>query len=343
MNKKILGSDALLFTAAVIWGFAFTAQKQGMSSVGPFSYNAIRFVLGAAVLVPFIAWRRGRRVSRKPVPTPRSPLTAYFICGLLLFGGIGFQQVGMVYTSAGNCGFITGFYVVLVPIVGFFLGRKTGAPTWVGAGLAVCGLFCLSILSNISGAALEAAPLRAIGAVVTHLNKGDVLTFCGSLIWTLQILAIDRYSREVDPVELSAGSFVVCAILNFIAAFIDISGLTGATADAARLAALDPSTYQALGPEIGHAGFGWQAVMDGFWPIFYGGVFSSGVAYTLQAVAQKNAPPAHAVILLSFETVFAAVGGILLMGETLNPAKLVGFVLMFAGMLATQFDVIRST
>jgi drug/metabolite transporter (DMT)-like permease len=201
--------------------------------------------------------------------------------------------VGIIYTTAGHSGFITGLYVVLVPIFGIFLGRKTGIPTWVGAALTLTGLYFLSAAGNP-------------GAI----NIGDSITAVSAIFWTFHVLIIDALVKQLDPLMLSAGQFACCGILSCIAAVLRLEPL--AASDLAQ----------------------------GLAPLLYGGLASVGVAYTLQVVAQKDAPPAHASIILCLEGVFAAAGGALILSEPLGPWTLLGFALMFCGMIATQWDVL---
>ncbi len=299
MNKHALRSDLLLLLTALIWGFAFVAQRTGMEFVGPFTYNGIRFALGAVSLLPLIFV-----LDRLKPPQARPPTTArlrsdrrlFFLgtlaAGLVLFLGASLQQMGMVYTSAGKAGFITGLYVVLVPIAGIFLGHRTGIPTWFGAAAAVVGLYLLSGAGHL-------------GAV----NPGDVLVALSAIFWTAHVLVIDGLSKRLDTLKLAVGQFAWVAVLSLIVALLT---------ESVRLATIR------------------QALV----PILYGGLGSVGVAYTLQVVAQKDAPPAHSAIILSLEGVFATLGGVLILAEPFGWRALFGSLLMLSGMIATQWDVI---
>jgi drug/metabolite transporter (DMT)-like permease len=132
----------------------------------------------------------------------------------------------------------------------------------------------------------------------------------------------------------------VAGLWSVVFCAINIAKITGARADALALSLADPLHNKPLGPELFDAAFNWGDVIQGALPILYGGVLAAGVAYTLQAVAQKDAPPAHAVVIMSLETVFSGIGGVLLLAEPLGAAKLTGFILMFGGMLCTQLDVL---
>jgi drug/metabolite transporter (DMT)-like permease len=300
MNKQALRADILLLLTSCIWGFAFVAQSAGMEYVGPFTFNGIRFLLGSLSLLPLIfvlrrkAGARGADTGPGTSPAgPRRILLSSLLAGTCLFIAASLQQIGIIYTTAGHSGFITGLYVVLVPIFGIFLGRKTGIPTWVGAVFTLTGLYFLSVAGNA-------------GAV----NTGDLITAVSAIFWTCHVLVIDALVKKVDPLMLSSGQFACCGILSCIVAALRMEGLTAAS------------------------------LVQGLVPILYGGLGSVGVAYTLQVVAQKDAPPAHASIILCLEGVFAAIGGALLLSETLGQWTLLGFVLMFCGMIATQWDVL---
>jgi drug/metabolite transporter (DMT)-like permease len=325
MNKQALKSDLLLLLTSGIWGFGFVAQRSGMEYVGPFAYNGIRFFLGCLSLLPLILFRR-----RKGLTQPsrgRSPMVNSFLAGSCLFIAVAFQQGGIMFTTAGNAGFITGLYVVLVPILGIFLGRKTGLPTWIGAGCTLTGLYFLSAAGH-----LEA------------INPGDVITAISAFFWALHVLLIDRLVKTTDPILLSSGQFAWCGLFSFIAALTVEPFLDG--------------WVEAFNPTLHSAGlFSWYSLPalisglssgvipgtslpDILIPILYGGFASVGIAYTLQVVAQQHAPPAHATIILCLEGCFAAIGGVLLLGEPLGTWTLLGFCLMLSGMLITQWEVI---
>jgi drug/metabolite transporter (DMT)-like permease len=290
MKILTLKSDSLLLLTAVIWGFAFVAQRVGMEYVGPFTFNGVRFALGSFVLLPLILRNRKHQATNREILTRTSTRTIIFgggILGLTLFAAASFQQVGLVYTTAGNAGFITGLYVVIVPILGLLLGQHTDAGTWIGAFLAAAGLYLLCITDEFS------------------ISFGDMLELVGAFLWAGHVLIIGWLSPKIDSLKLAFTQFAVCSVLSLITAVftevIVIEGLFKATI-----------------------------------PILYGGVLSVGVAYTLQVVAQRNAHPAHAAILLSLEAVFAAFGGWLILNETLASRELFGCALMFAGMLLSQ-------
>jgi drug/metabolite transporter (DMT)-like permease len=299
MRINALKADLLLLVTAFIWGLAFVAQKSGMDFVGPFTYNALRFILGSIFLLPIIFF-----VSRKKRKATKHLVLYSMIAGLLLFLAISFQQIGIFYTSVGNCGFITGIYVILVPIFGIFLGRKTGLPTWIGALFAIAGMFFITGASGPN-------------------NIGDILTGICGIIWTFHVLFIDFAVKKVDAVKLSAGQFAICGILQLLVAVLNI----------------DLGVHSA--PEIFSPEFRFSNITECIIPIMYGGLVSVGIGYTFQSVAQQYAPPAHASIILCLESVFAALGGIIILHEKAAPLTILGFGLMLCGMIVTQSDLIQ--
>ena len=294
MQARLLKADGLLMLTALIWGAAFVAQRLGMEHIGPFTFNGIRFALGALALQPLI-WRMQATRRREGGAGGQGLDSARLIrfgllAGSVLFAGAALQQVGIVYTTAGKAGFITGLYVVMVPLFGLFLRQRAGAGTWIGAIAAAVGLYLLSVNEDFT------------------IAYGDVLELIGAVFWAGHVLLIGRLSPGMDAtdaVKLASAQFAVCSLLSLgVAAATEPVALAGISAAAT--------------------------------PILYGGLMSVGVAYTLQVVAQRDANPAHAAIILSLEAVFAAVAGYFVLDEVLALRALVGCGLMLGGMLVSQ-------
>ncbi|MDR0599426.1 MAG: DMT family transporter [Treponema sp.] len=321
MNKRAMRADLFLLLTAGLWGFGFVAQSSGMDYVGPFTYNAIRFPLGSLSLLPLIVFARRRG---KTAGTGGSSRAARFwmtvLAGTALFTAAAFQQMGIIFTTVGNAGFITGFYVVLTPVLGVFIGKKTGIPTWAGMIFALAGLYFIFMAGNAAS-----------------LNPGDLFILVSAVFWAVHILLIDHLARKIDPLVLSAGQFAWCGLCCLIAAL----ALEPFVGDWAAVIAPDftvqrwKTLAELFAPDSGGITSG--AVV----PLLYGGLVSVGIAYTLQVVAQRDAPPAHATIILCLEGAFAALGGILLKGEKPGPFTLLGFAFMLCAMVVTQWDVIR--
>ncbi len=292
MRTSTLRSDSLLLLTSLIWGLAFVAQREGMKDVGPFVFNGIRFALGAMVIIPFIYFSRKRHPS---APAPLSGtnylLKGGLLLGLVLFGGASLQQYGLVFTNAGNAGFITGLYVVIVPLMGLFRRQFPHFTVWIAVVLAAFGMYFLSIREGFA------------------ISAGDLLVLIGAFFWAVHVLVIDALVAKVDALKLAFLQYAVCAVL---------------------------STLVALFTES----FDMDGILRAAIPILYGGVLSVGIAYTLQVIAQKQAPPAHAAVILSLEAVFAAIGGWLILNEQLGRRELLGCALMLLGMIVAQYCTI---
>lgn len=202
-KKKSIWSGGLLVLTAMIWGFAFVFQKIGAESVGTFVFNGLRFAMGALSLIPvFLIFEREKFNKEKFKKT----VIASIACGTVLFIASALQQYGIELTgSAGKAGFITGLYTVLVPIISFILYKKKGgAGVWIGAILAVVGLFLLSVGDGFS------------------VELGDLYLLIGAFFWAGHILIIDKFIDGVSPLRFASFQFAVCAALNLIfAAFFD--------------------------------------------------------------------------------------------------------------------------
>lgn len=287
MNKKF-SANLMLIITAMIWGFAFVAQKS--ANIGPFTFNGIRFLIGSLSLIPVIlVFERKGLGDRQRV---KNTFVYGAITGAVLFTASNLQHFGIVLIEqASKAGFITGIYTVLVPIFGIFMGKKTNFNTWTGAVLAVAGLYFVSI----------------VGTPV--LEFGDILLFIGAIFWALHIIVIDKFVDRVSPIMYSSVQFLTVSLISTLFALVF-------EASAFSVEALALSTV----------------------PILYTGVMSSGVAYTLQVVGQKNAEPAAAAIIFSSESVFCALGCVLLLGDRLTPPAIFGCVLIFSGIVLSQLD-----
>lgn len=283
-------SSFLLFICAAIWGFAFVAQRVGMEYIGPFTYNGIRFALGSISLLPLILYfNKKYEKTRKVLTDWKFEIRQGLLVGVVLFLAASLQQIGLIYTEAGKAAFITGLYVVMVPLIGIlFLKQPVSKNTLLGSAAAAIGLYLLSVKSGFT------------------VSAGDAYEFFGALFWTAHILLVERMVKKVDGLRLAMYQFVTCSILSLLTAFI-FENIT------------------------------MQGIVLTKMPLLYGGILSVGVAYTLQIIGQKYAHSANAAIILSLETVFAALGGFLLINERLNGREYIGCILMLAGMFISQY------
>ncbi|HBF38598.1 MAG TPA: EamA family transporter [Firmicutes bacterium] len=293
MQQKEMRSNLLLLLTAAIWGFAFVAQRIGSKYVGSFTFNGVRFALGGLSLVPLLIFslRNSPAAVQQTGQRPVSSFRAGIIAGSILFAGASLQQIGLAHTAAGKAAFITGLYIILVPILGIFLKQHSHISVWIGAVLATTGLYLLSVTQNFT------------------ITLSDLLELVGAFFWATHILVIDYYTKKVHALKLCIIQFLTCSVLSMLAAFsfetISLSSL--------RLALI---------------------------PILYGGLCSVGIAYTLQVFAQKHAKPSHAAIIMSMESVFASLGGYIILQENLGGRGYLACILMLAGMLISQLPTI---
>lgn len=296
MNKQKLKGNLLLLLTAFIWGTSFIAQSKGVEDISPAAFNGMRSILGGLVLLPVIFFLDMKRLKNgeKPQKPNRTLALGGIACGILLCAATTLQTAGMVYTSPGKSGFITALYMIFIPIIEWFFGKRTRPIVILSVIIATVGLYLMCIDSSIS------------------INKGDVMTLISSLIFVGHILVIDRVSPLVDGVKLSCIQFLVCGFLNL--------------------------TYIAA---VGFPSIG-QISACGV-SIAYSGIMSCGVAYTLQIVGQRYTDPTSASILMSLESVFAALSTVILVacgcnltGGTLNAKEILGCIAMFCAILLVQ-------
>lgn len=287
MQKGVYNRRAIimLWLTAAIWGFAFVAQRAGMEFIGPFTFNGIRFLLGSISLIPLIVWMK--RHDKPSTGKQKNIIKGGILAGLVLFIGASLQQAGMVYTEAGKAGFITGFYVILVPLIGIFIGQHITKLLWAGAIIALAGLYLLTVNGPLI------------------LQTGDLLILLSAFFWAVHVQLINKLVDTHAALPLSAFQFAVCGLLSLATGLV-----------------FEPVSMHSI----------FQALI----PLLYGGFMSVGMAYTMQVVAQQHVHPAYASIILSFETVFAVLGGWLILGELLSLRNLAGCVLMLAGILIVQ-------
>lgn len=199
MRNQALRADFLMLITAMIWGTAFVAQRVGMDNIGPFLFTGLRFALGAIVLLPLVL-HQGRGAARHEPFLQRGLLLGGLCMGLALTLGINLQQVGLLFTSVTNSGFITGLYVIVVPLLGLIIGQRTGLGTWLGAVLAVVGMAFLSIGENF------------------QVASGDWIQLAGAFVWGIHVLLVSFFVSRHDAIRLAFLQFVTCAVVSLILA-----------------------------------------------------------------------------------------------------------------------------
>ena len=281
-------NNILLVLTALIWGCAFVAQSVGMDYVGPFTFNMARFLIGAIVLLPVIWFMdRQRKTGAEKGAGQKTLIIGGICCGTALAVASTLQQWGILFTTVGKAGFITAMYIVIVPLLGVFIGKKV-RPLIIGCvAIAVVGFYFLCMTESLC------------------LGLGDFLVLLCAIAFSIHILVIDHFSPKVDGVKMSAIQFLTAAIISAVPTLL---------------------WEQPVFTEILQA---WQ-------PVLYAGVMSCGVAYTLQIIAQKNADPTVASLLLSLESVFSVLAGWVLLGQGLSLKEMFGCVLIFCAIILAQ-------
>ena len=306
MSRSTRNSLILMLTA-LIWGIAFVAQSAGGDAVGPYSFNCIRSFIGGLVLIPVILFLdRLGLTERKPKSSKEwhTLLIGGISCGIILCLASNLQQIGInMGTAAGKAGFLTACYIILVPILGIFFHKKCPLNVWLGVILTVIGLYLLCMNGSFS------------------LQTSDFFLLLCALAFSGHILVIDHFSPLVDGVRMSCIQFFTCGVLT---AF--------------------PMFFSDMHHSLAYLSTWSQAFtsFDAWIPILYAGIGSCGVAYTLQIIGQQDVNPTVASMILSLESVFSVLAGLIILGEKLSIRELSGCLLIFIAVVLAQLPE-RST
>lgn len=290
MSKRIQGNIMLLI-AALLWGTTFVAQSEGMRYVEPFTYNAVRTLIGGTVLIPVIIAFRVFSPQKRPTEGEASGKTTIIggmVCGVVLFAASSLQQCGMTMTTAGKAGFITALYIVIVPLIELVIYRRSNVFVWICVVIAAAGFYLLCIKEGF------------------RISRGDWLVLCCAVFFALHIMVIDYFnSKNADGIVLACIQFFTAGTLMAIAMLLFES------------------------PNL-------NAILDARYTILYAGIMSSGIAYTLQILGQRHTAPAAATLIMSLESVFAALSGWLILHEILSVKETAGCALVFIAVILAQ-------
>lgn len=292
----------ILVLCSFIWGTAFVAQSVGNTVMGPASFLAARGSLSLLLLAVLVIVRRHFAAARRaagdktvPPDTWGKAMRKGFLCGLFMTAAMLLQQWGLVGAKTGKGGFITAMYIVLVPVLTFFMTGKTRARTWISVGIAVIGMYFLCAANGLSG-----------------IDRYDLMLLGSALLYSVQIIMIDHFAQETDAVEFCMAEFIPCVLVCTAVMFLFEKPVL-------------------------------QSFADAWFPIFYAGILSGGVGYTLQIVGQKGQDPAIASLLMSLESVFAVLAGWVLQGQVLSGSEAFGCVLMFCAIILAQLPERKRT
>lgn len=288
MIKRLKGS-LMLLTAALIWGTAFAAQSKGMDYVEPFTYNSIRTLLGGFALLPVIT--AFRHTEQKAECSAKTTISGGICCGSILFAASSFQQLGISLTSAGKAGFITALYVIIVPLISLFLGKKSDFKIWLCSFLAAAGFYMLCVKDSFD------------------ISRGDLYVLISAVFYAFHIIVIDFFNSK------SARSIAMSCIQFF----------TAGTAMAVCMFIFEEPSL--------------NSIFAAKYTILYTGIMSCAVAYTLQIIGQRYTPPTAATLIMSLESVFAALSGWILLNEKMSFKEVTGCILVFIAAVSAQLDL----
>ena len=279
MKSKFKG-PLFLFLCSLFWGMAFAAQSNAMNYMGPYTFVFLRSAITSLVLFsvhPLMV--RTRMIPAENRENRASLWKVGALCGVFLVAATLLQQIGLVTTSTAKSGFITALYIVIVPILGLFIGKKPQITILLGVAMSLVGLYFLCMKDAL------------------RIDPGDLLTFFSAIVFALHILVIDRFGGNLDSVKLSAVQFLFAAVCSGILAF----------------------TLET--PAFENFAACWTSVV-------YVAVFSGALGYTLQIAGQKSTDPTIASLIMCLESVFAAVGGWILLDQRLSGHEMLGCALM---------------
>ncbi len=298
MNRRNYAvGTVMLLLASFIWGTTFVAQSDAMSKIGPFAFTTIRSAIGGAALTVLYLVTQGKKAA---IPFSKEnikfTLTGGVVCGIILFFSVNFQQVGLMHASPGKAAFITALYIIIVPIIGMFTGKKPSGIVWICAAVSVIGFYLLNITEG-----------EGFGVTLWEV----LVIFC-AITFSFHIMAVDKYGERINAVLLSCIQFWTVTVLSAFCMAIDVT------------------VFNYSMPTL--------SVMGDVWfNLVYAGLFSSGIAYTLQIAGQKRMPASAASLLMSLESVFAAVSAwVASPANAMNAIQICGCVLIFAAICASQ-------
>ncbi|MBQ2804193.1 MAG: DMT family transporter [Lachnospiraceae bacterium] len=294
MNRNTIRNSFLLFLTACIWGMAFVSQSKGMDYMHPFTFNGVRSLIGALVLLGYIILTKRTALKKMGSIDWALNIKAGIWCGLALTLASTLQQFGIKYTTVGKAGFITTLYIIFVPLAGVFFRKRVSCVVWLATIMAAVGMYLLCITEKLA------------------LGMGDLLVFLCAIVFAAHIMIIDYYASKTDGVLVSCIQFAVC----------------GVVCSAGALIWGQPTVTQ---------------LTQGMGTLLYAGVLSCGVAYTLQIIGQRDVNPIAAALILSLESVVAAISGwlayrigFLTTDESLTGKQMVGCLIVFLAVILVQ-------
>lgn len=292
-EKKILGFF-LLFLTALIWGVAFVAQSVGMDHIGPYTFNTGRLLLGALVTMPWaimeLKKQKNAEEEKEVYKKKRnSSVIGAAFCAVVFFLAVNLQQFALIGSSVANVSFITTLYILIIPIIGMFLGKKHGLSIWIAIVIAVVGMYLLCIKEGLV------------------LEMGDILAFICAIMFALQILIVDHYVPKSYVIVLSCTQNLFAGLISLVFMLV-------------------------------FEGVNLEGIKTVWLPLAYTGILSTGLAYTTQMLGQKYLKPTVASLIMSLESVIAAIAAWLIIGQALSLREMLGCALVFVGVIIAQIN-----
>lgn len=292
-----------LFGCSIIWGTSFIFQSTAMNSIGPIWFIFSRMIVGGIALLPFYILTEAKTIKTPDekgiLPTEeenkkrlKDTLLGGFLLGITIMGGALFQQIGLLTTSTGKSAFITSMYIVMVPVFGLFIGRKTKAAIWISAVLGIIGLALICLGDDLS------------------ISFGDAMTFVCAIFYAFDVMVTDHYAPKVNTMGFISVSAIAAALMALVLGMF--------------MEDVTPQSFVGAIPSI-----------------LYCGIMSTGVAYLLQAIGQKKNNPTVSAVIMSTQSVFAAIAGFLILHEILTPRESLGCVIMLIAVILPQLNFRR--
>lgn len=291
-RKNSLFGSAMLLICALVWGFALVAQSKGSDHLDAVTFNGFRFMIAAVCIAAFLIVKTfiERKLGRQSVGWNKNTVLGGILCGVALFCACNAQQYGIAFTTVGKASFITAMYIVIVPVLGLLMRRRAGVLCMFAIVVSVIGFYLMCLGENFD------------------LNYGDLMVLLCAVLFSIQILFIDFFGENSDPIRLTLMQFIVAAIISL--------------------------------PAMAIAGFPSPSELEsGLIPILYVGLCSTGIGYTLQTIGQKHTEPALATLIMSLESVIGLIAGVIFLRESYTVRELGGCLLVLIGVFTAQFEI----
>lgn len=297
--RKQIRSYMFLVITVLSWGISLAVQKYCTAFISPFLFLTLKMLLAGITLLAIALVMKciARDTDKKSTTDVRFLIKGGICCGIALFFACSTQQIAFMYTSAGKVGFITAMYVIFVPVLGAFAGKKISSAKWVAACVSAVGLYFLC--------------MGQAGMTMDSMNIGDIFAFAGAFFYAVHILVVGKFAPRINGLELSCIQFIVGGLISLVVFCI--------TDHFGNLYTSDVGT-----------------ILDNWFFIAFSGIIACAGGYTFQIIGQKNTSPTTASLILSMEGVTGAMAGIIFLGEKMSIYEIIGAGIMLAAIILVQ-------